>query len=552
MNKLGLSNLKIGSRLGLAFGALILLMLGIVAVALVRMANVQEATRILIEDDWVKAAAASRIDTLTRANAQRTMELILADNDAQRGEAKALIASNRRNVDEALEVLERKIYVKEAREMLGRIRDTRAAFVASFERVVALAEGGKKDDALALLDTQTLPALEALRQPVTRLSEIQQELARASGSRTRAELGSARSWMLGLGALALGLSVMLAILITRSITQPLQRAVAVAQRVADGDLSERVDVAGRDETAQLLGALREMSASLVRIVGQVRQGSESIASATQQIATGNTDLSSRTEEQASALEQTAASVQELADTVQRNYEHGQRASDLAESAAQVALRGGAVVGEMVQTMEAINTSSRQIADIIGVIDSIAFQTNILALNAAVEAARAGDQGRGFAVVASEVRQLAQRSAGAAREIKGLIETSVGNVDAGSRHVERAGATMDEIVVSVRRVADLMREIGEASREQTSGIEQINQAITQIDQVTQSNAALVEEAAAAAQAVEQQAQGLVRSIGVFKLAPDHGPGEDATPAAGRGVLAEASPASDGGQSQWVAA
>ena len=418
--------------------------------------------------------------------------------------------------------------------------------------MLGLAEGGKKDDALALLDTQTLPALEALRQPVTRLSEIQQELASASGSRTRAELGSARVWMLGLGALALGLSVMLAILITRSITQPLQRAVALAQRVADGDLSERVDVAGRDETAQLLGALREMSASLVRIVGQVRQGSESIASATQQIATGNTDLSSRTEEQASALEQTAASVQELADTVQRNYEHGQRASDLAESAAQVALRGGAVVGEMVQTMEAINTSSRQIADIIGVIDSIAFQTNILALNAAVEAARAGDQGRGFAVVASEVRQLAQRSAGAAREIKGLIETSVGNVDAGSRHVERAGATMDEIVVSVRRVADLMREIGEASREQTSGIEQINQAITQIDQVTQSNAALVEEAAAAAQAVEQQAQGLVRSIGVFKLAPDHGPGEDATPAAGPGVRAEASPASDGGQSQWVAA
>jgi methyl-accepting chemotaxis protein len=515
MNKLKLSNLRIGARLGAAFGVLIALMLAIVAAGLMRMGTVEDMTRVLVEDDWVQAAAASRVDTLTRANAQRTMELILADSEARRSTVKASMAAHRRDVDAALAMLDRKTRLPQARDLLARIRGAREAFVKSFERVVALAEGGAKDEALALLSRETLPALDALHQPVARLSELQQAHARDAGGHTRAALGSARLWMLGLGALALASSVVLALLITRSITRPLKRAVEVARKVATGDLSQQIAVQGRDETAQLLHA------SLVGIVAQVRQGSESIASATQQIASGNTDLSSRTEEQASSLEQTVASMQELADTVKQNTEHGQRAGELAESAAQVALRGGAVVGEMVQTMEAINTSSRRIADIIGVIDSIAFQTNILALNAAVEAARAGEQGRGFAVVASEVRQLAQRSADAAREIKGLIGTSVGNVDAGSRHVERAGATMDEIVVSVRRVADLMREIGQASRDQTSGIEQINQAMAQLDQVTQSNAALVEEAAAAAQAVEHQARVLVQAIGVFKLSPGAG-------------------------------
>jgi len=516
MNKLGFSNLKIGARLTAAFGFVIVLMVAIVAVGLLRMAAVEEDTQRLVEEDWVKAASANRVDVLTRANAQRTMELILADNDAQRGKAQGQIASNRKLVDEALAVLDRKIHNKEARAVYAQISDARKAFVQSFERVAALATSGKKDEAIALLDSETLPALDAVSQPVARLVEIQQQLADAGGAEARAEIASARIWMIGLGTLALVASALLAWGITRSITRPLQRAVEVARKVAGGDLSQQIEVHGRDEAAQLLQALREMNSSLVGIVGQVRQGTDSIATATQQISTGNTDLSARTEQQASALEQTVASMHELSETVRQNYEHGQRANELAESASQVALRGGAVVGDMVKTMEAINSSSKRIADIIGVIDSIAFQTNILALNAAVEAARAGEQGRGFAVVATEVRQLAQRSADAAREIKGLIETSVGNVSEGSRHVERAGSTMDEIVVSVRRVADLMSEITQASREQTSGIDQINEAMNQIDQVTQSNAALVEEAAAAAQAVENQARSLVSAIGVFTL------------------------------------
>jgi methyl-accepting chemotaxis protein len=258
-----------------------------------------------------------------------------------------------------------------------------------------------------------------------------------------------------------------------------------------------------------------MNESLINIVNQVRSGAESMATATHEIADGNMDLSSRTEEQASALEQTAASMEELASTVKQNFESGKHANRLAEAAAQVAAKGGAVVGEMVQTMEAINTSSRKISEIIGVIDGIAFQTNILALNAAVEAARAGEQGRGFAVVASEVRSLAGRSAAAAKEIKTLITTSVGNVSDGCKLVEQAGSTMDEIVVHVRRVADLMGEITTASQDQTSGIEQVNQAVGHMDTVTQQNAALVEESAAAAQSLEHQAKTLVQVVSVFK-------------------------------------
>ena len=327
--------------------------------------------------------------------------------------------------------------------------------------------------------------------------------------------------LLSLGGAGLLLGLVLAGWITRSITAPLQQALRVAQSVAAGDLRSRVQVTSHDEAGQLLQALSDMNASLTGIVQEVRRGSDTIATATSQIAAGNLDLSSRTEEQAAALEQTTASMQELSGTVQQNFASGKMANELAESASQVAVRGGDVVGQVVHTMEAINTSSRKIADIIGVIDSIAFQTNILALNAAVEAARAGEQGRGFAVVASEVRALAGRSAEAAKEIKHLIATSVDNVAQGCTQVEKAGSTMDEIVVSVRRVSDIMGEISSASSDQTHGIEQINQAMVQMDQVTQSNAALVEEAAAAAQSLERQAQALVHTVSVFRLEGDEG-------------------------------
>ncbi|MDP2029783.1 MAG: methyl-accepting chemotaxis protein [Thiobacillus sp.] len=302
----------------------------------------------------------------------------------------------------------------------------------------------------------------------------------------------------------------------RAITRPLNEAVRIAECVAAGDLTQVITVHSNDETGKLMQAMKAMNSSLVTIVGQVRTGTETIAVASREIAAGNLDLSNRTETQASSLEETASSMEELTSTVKQNAENARQANQLVGSTADVAVKGGRVVSQVVDTMASIKDSSRKIADIIGVIDGIAFQTNILALNAAVEAARAGEQGRGFAVVAAEVRNLAQRSAGAAKEIKSLIEDSVGKVDAGGKLVDEAGKTMDEIVNSVKRVTDIMSEIAAASSEQSSGIEQVNQAVSQMDQMTQQNAALVEEAAAAAESLQDQAGQLAEAVSVFKL------------------------------------
>jgi methyl-accepting chemotaxis protein len=314
----------------------------------------------------------------------------------------------------------------------------------------------------------------------------------------------------------MGLLIAFSVSVARSISRPLNEAVRIAQTVAAGDLTSRIEVNGDDEASQLLRALKDMNESLVRIVGEVRVSTDTIATASGQIASGNMDLSARTESQASSLEKTASSMEELTSTVKQNADNARQANQLAVSASEVAVKGGSVVTQVVDTMGSINASSKKIVDIIGVIDGIAFQTNILALNAAVEAARAGEQGRGFAVVASEVRSLAQRSASAAKEIKTLIGDSVDKVDVGAKLVDQAGATMQEIVDSVRRVTDIMSEITAASQEQMSGIEQVNQAVTQMDSSTQQNAALVEEAAAAAQSLRDQAGKLSQVVSVFKL------------------------------------
>jgi methyl-accepting chemotaxis protein len=314
-----------------------------------------------------------------------------------------------------------------------------------------------------------------------------------------------------LGLLALGLT-----LIVRSVASPLKNSIEIARRIAEGDLTQRIEVTTRDETGQLLQALKDMNESLGGIVGEVRGTTDSISTAAQQIAAGNSDLSQRTEEQASSLEETASSMEELTSTVKQNAENAKQANQLAANASDIAVKGGQAVSEVVQTMFSISASSKKIVDIISVIEGIAFQTNILALNAAVEAARAGEQGRGFAVVAAEVRNLAQRSAAAAKEIKVLIGDSVDKVDTGSRQVDQAGATMSEIVSAVKRVTDIMAEIAAASSEQSSGIEQVNRAIIQMDEVTQQNAALVEEAAAAAEAMQEQAGTLMEAVSIFKL------------------------------------
>ena len=313
------------------------------------------------------------------------------------------------------------------------------------------------------------------------------------------------------------LAVIAGLLLMRAILRPLSEAVTIANAVASGDLTSRIKVHSTNEMGRLLQALKTMNDNLLDLVSKVRHSTESIATASSEIASGNSDLSNRTEEQASSLEETASSMEELTSTVKQNAENARQANQLAVGASEVAMRGGAVVGQVVQTMSSINDSSKKVVEIISVIDGIAFQTNILALNAAVEAARAGEQGRGFAVVATEVRTLAQRSAAAAKEIKELINDSVEKVDEGTKLVDEAGSTMDEIVTAVKRVTDIMSEISAASQKQSSGIEQINQAVTQMDEATQQNAALVEEASAAAESMKQQSSVLSQAVSVFKFA-----------------------------------
>ena len=328
------------------------------------------------------------------------------------------------------------------------------------------------------------------------------------------------SVLIGGGIVTAILAALLATWLGRNITRPLGEAVDVAKRIAQGDLTVKIESMSKDETGELLGALKNMSDSLIRIVTDVRSGTDAIASASTQIASGNQDLSSRTEQQAGSLEETASSMEELTSTVKQNADNARQANQLAQSASEVAQQGGAVVSQVVDTMGSINESARKIVDIIGVIDGIAFQTNILALNAAVEAARAGEQGRGFAVVASEVRNLAQRSAGAAKEIKELIGNSVEKVEIGAKLVDQAGVTMNEVVASVKRVSDIISEIAAASDEQRAGIEQVNQAISQMDEVTQQNAALVEQAAAAATAMQEQSGSLAKAVAVFQIDASH--------------------------------
>jgi methyl-accepting chemotaxis protein len=340
--------------------------------------------------------------------------------------------------------------------------------------------------------------------------------AAAQAQQIGAAVDGVRTWTLVCLGAGIALAVIVALWLAKEVARPMHEAVLVARRVADGDLSTRIEVVSTGEAGLLMRAMQEMNDKLVAMIVNVRSGTDLIATGSGEIAAGNLDLSARTEQQAASLEETASSMEELTTTVKQNADHAHQASKLAVSASEVAVKGGAVVSEVVGTMASINDSSKRIAEIIGVIDGIAFQTNILALNAAVEAARAGEQGRGFAVVASEVRNLAQRSAAAAKEIKVLIDDSVEKVNAGTELADKAGSTMNEVVTSVKRVTDIIAEIADASAEQTAGIEQVNKAIAGMDQATQQNAALVEESAAAAASMREQAGNLARMVGTFVL------------------------------------
>jgi len=390
------------------------------------------------------------------------------------------------------------------------------AYLIESKKVLTLSRNKQNDEAAALSSGTAQTLFTTASKDLLKLVELNDAGGKLAGALSAQVYASSLLWIVGGIATALALGLAVTLWVARIVSAPLERALHIARTVAAGDLTSQIDVRSSDETGLLMGALKEMNDSLLKIVGEVRVGTDTIATASSEISAGNLDLSSRTEQQASSLEETASSMEELTGTVKQNADNARQATRLAETASAIAVKGGTVVAQVVETMGSINASSTKIVDIISVIDGIAFQTNILALNAAVEAARAGEQGRGFAVVASEVRNLAQRSAAAAKEIKELIGNSVAQVGIGSQLVDQAGATMTEIVESVRRVSDIMGEISSASEEQTVGIEQINEAITQMDTVTQQNAALVEEAAAAAGSLQEQAHTLLQAVSMFEL------------------------------------
>lgn len=509
-------NVKIGARLGMCFGLIFVLTAILIVFALVRFSDIGKINRQMIDTDWVKAEAAATIDGTTLANARRNMELFIETDPAKVEAIYAAIAQNKKIIDDAVVVLDKLVASEEEKTLVAQFKEVRAQYVASFTKVGKMVADRQRDEAMHVMLTETLPTLDKVQKVIAQLSALQKKIVEQSGDVAAGHIESATTMMTTLGIAAAIAGIGFAYWISHSITKPMNEAVKIAQTVAAGDLSSVIDVKYKDETGQLLQALKEMNTSLVRIVGEVRYSTEAIATASTQIATGNLDLSSRTEEQASSLEETASSMEELTSTVKQNADNARQANQLAMTASAVAIKGGTVVSQVVDTMGSINDSAKKIADIIGVIDGIAFQTNILALNAAVEAARAGEQGRGFAVVAGEVRNLAQRSAAAAKEIKNLIGDSVSKVNVGARLVDDAGTTMQEVVASVRRVTDIMGEITAASQEQTAGIEQINQAVMQMDTATQQNAALVEQAAAAAASLQDQAGNLVKVVSVFKL------------------------------------
>ncbi|MEP7295594.1 MAG: methyl-accepting chemotaxis protein [Burkholderiales bacterium] len=516
---MALKQMKLGTRLGSGFAAVLALMALMIGLALARFSSVGESSDKIITKDWVKAEAAADIDATTRANARRTLELLLVTDKGEVDKIHQFIDANKKKISESLAILERLVHTPEGQALLAKIKDARASYVASFGKVDKLVGDGKRDEASKLMFAETLPALDLLQGRITEIVALEKKLVEASGAGIKQDIESARMLMLAIGLAGLLVGGGVAWWLTRTITGQLggepDYAANVVREIAAGNLAVEVQLRAGDGSS-LLAAMKAMRDSLARVVGQVRNSSDSIATGSAQIATGNADLSQRTEEQASNLQQTAASMEQLSGTVKISAETAGEANQLAASASDAAVRGGEMVGTVVNTMQDIATSSKKIADIIGVIDGIAFQTNILALNAAVEAARAGEQGRGFAVVASEVRNLAGRSAEAAKEIKSLISASVEKVEVGARQVNDAGASMTEIVSQVQRVSQLISEISNASNEQATGISQVGDAVTQLDQVTQQNAALVEESAAAAESLRHQAATLAEVVRVFKL------------------------------------
>ncbi|WP_020424786.1 methyl-accepting chemotaxis protein [Paracidovorax oryzae] len=513
---LTVKDLKISTRLALGFALILLVMFLMNMLGLTNMGEMVRSVKGVASESLVKERLISDWARNIHTSVQRTKAVARSSdtslNDAFAEEA---AASSRQSAD-MLKRIEALLQTEQEKASMADIQKARTNYLASRDAIYKAKREGRVDDAQRLFTQEFQPITAQFLDTVQKLLDMQREKIDAALGKVESGYAETRIAVAIATVLALILGTGLGWWITRGITRPLGEAVRVARAVADNDLTSHITTGGRDETGQMLDALRQMNDNLAQVTGRVRQGADSIAIAAREIDAGNQDLSARTERQASALQQTAASIEQLTSAVRQNADSARQANQLAAHASQVAGEGGQVVAGVVQTMGAIDASSRRIADIIGVIDGIAFQTNILALNAAVEAARAGEQGRGFAVVAGEVRALAGRSAEAAKDIKALIGDSVAKVDEGSQQVAQAGRTMESVVDSIRRVADIMGEISAASAEQSTGIEQVSQAIGQMDQVTQQNAALVEEAAAATGSLKTQAAMLAEVVAAFRM------------------------------------
>ena len=511
-----LRNLRIGTRLALGFGAVLAIMLA------VSVAGTWLGKKSRDDLASVIATAGAKQNVATEMKALALEQSAVMRNIGLHSDIKAMQVDEDRarslgkSYDEARERMAKMGLTTAEREILEILNKSDKEIDKPFQQALGLSTSFRNEEAAKVLMTEVDPHVQTTLAELNRLIEMQKKANQEATQSAMVTGDRLAATVYIVEAIVLLLAVLVAWTTTRSITGPLKEALVVARRVAAGDLTSRIEVEGRDESADLLRALREMNDGLGHMVAKIRTGAESIAVGAGQVAAGNQQLSSRTEEHASSLEETASTIEEFTTTVRQNAEHAKQASQLAANASATAEKGGVVVGKVVTTMQEVSTSSKRITDIIGVIDGISFQTNILALNAAVEAARAGEQGRGFAVVAAEVRSLAQRSAESAKEIRGLIATSVKGVEAGARLVADAGKTMDELVGSVRKVAEIMTEIASASHEQSSGIEQINRAITQMDTVVQMNASLVEEATAAATSMAGQATGLARAVAQFRI------------------------------------
>jgi len=527
---MNIKDLKIGTRLGMGFGVICLALVFAVGLGVVSLGSVNDGTNTLVTKRIPRLESTTRLLNEVNDTAISLRNIMLSDDPADRSKQLEKAMSSRKASEAILAELDKNLESQRGRALLLQQQQLYARYVKAQQELLRLIDANDQNGARAFLSKELRPVLLEFKKVIADQIQMQKELAAQDAAAAARTYGDTRNLMLALGLLILGGAGALAWWITASITRPVRRALEVANAVAAGDLTTHVEVTSQCEMGQLLASLKTMNDNLVKTVTTVRTGTEAIGTASGEVAAGNQDLSSRTEQQASSLEETASSMEELTSTVKQNADNARQANTLAAAASGVAARGGQVINDVVSTMEQINEASGKITDIISVIDGIAFQTNILALNAAVEAARAGEQGRGFAVVAGEVRNLAQRSAAAAKEIKSLIADSSDKVGTGSRLVKEAGSTMTDIVDSVRRVTDILNEITSASQEQSAGIEQINEAINQMDTVTQQNAALVEQASAASQAMQDQAARLSAAVAVFKLEHAAAPAAIRAPAA----------------------